>query len=73
MAFPPLGWVGVGGMVALSVISGAGVLQYAHVRASYIPEMSGRAMAVFTMAMFLGIAFVQSLSGLAASWSQALG
>ena len=73
MAFLPLGWVDVGGMIALSVISGAGILQYAHVRDSYSPEMSGRAMAVFTMAMFLGIAFVQSLSGLAASWSQALG
>jgi hypothetical protein len=30
-------------------------------------------MSVFTMAIFLGVAFVQSLSGLAASWSQALG
>jgi hypothetical protein len=30
-------------------------------------------MSVFTMAMFLGVAFVQSLSGLAASWSQDLG
>ena len=73
MAFLPLGWVDVGGMLALSVISGAGILQYANVRASYSAEMSGRAMAVFTMAMFLGVAFVQSLSGLAASWSQALG
>lgn len=73
MAFLPLAWVDVGGMVALAVISGAGILQYANVRASYSAEMSGRAMSVFTMAMFLGVAIVQSLSGLAASWSQALG
>jgi predicted MFS family arabinose efflux permease len=73
MAFVPLAWVDVGGMVALAVISGAGILQYANVRASYSAEMSGRAMSVFTMAMFLGVAIVQSLSGLAASWSQAMG
>jgi predicted MFS family arabinose efflux permease len=73
MAFFPLVWVDVGGMVALAVISGAGVLQYANVRASFSTEMSGRAMSVFTMAMFLGVAIVQSLSGLAASWSQAIG
>jgi uncharacterized membrane protein len=73
MAFLPLGWVDVGGMVVLAVISGAGVLQYANVRASYSAEMSGRAMSIFTMAMFLGVAIVQSLSGFAASWSQSLG
>ena len=73
MAFLPLAWVDVGGMVVLAVISGAGILQYANVRASYSVEMSGRAMSVFTMAMFLGVAVVQSLSGLAASGSQAFG
>ena len=72
MAFVPRYWVDVGGMVVLAVISGAGILQYANVRASYSADMSGRAMSVFTMAMFLGVALVQSLSGLAASWSQAL-
>lgn len=73
MAFFPLDWVDVGGMVAVAVLCGAGILQYANVRASYSAEMSGRAMSVFTMAMFLGVAVVQSLSGLAASWSQTLG
>lgn len=73
MAFLPLDWVDMGGMVVLAVISGSGVLQYANVRASYSAEMSGRAMSVFTMAMFLGVAIVQSLSGFAASWSQSLG
>lgn len=73
MALVPLAWVDVGGMLVLAVLSGAGILQYANVRASYSAEMSGRAMSVFTMAMFLGVAIVQSLSGFAASWSQALG
>ena len=73
MAFIPLAWIDVGGMVVLAVLSGAGILQYANVSASYSTEMSGRAMSVFTMAMFLGVAFVQSFSGLAASWSQAVG
>ncbi len=73
MTCVPLVWVDLGGMAALAVLSGAGILQYANVRASYPTEMNGRAMSVFTMAMFLGVAIVQSLSGLAASWSQAMG
>ncbi|TXH88667.1 MAG: MFS transporter [Rhodoferax sp.] len=73
MAFVPLGWVDVGGMVLLALITGSGVLQYANVRSSYGAEMAGRAMSVFTMAMFLGVAIIQSLSGFAASWSQELG
>jgi predicted MFS family arabinose efflux permease len=73
MALVPIAWIGVGGMVVLAVLSGAGILQYANVRASYSAAMSGRAMSVFTMSMFLGVAIVQSLSGFAASWSLALG
>jgi predicted MFS family arabinose efflux permease len=73
MAFVPLVWIDFGGMVMLAVLSGVGILQYANVRASYSAEMSGRAMSVFTMAMFLGVAKVQSLSGLAASVSQTWG
>ena len=60
-------------MVTVAVLSGAAILQYANVRASYSAEMAGRAMSVFTMAMFLGVAVVQSLSGVAASLSQAFG
>jgi len=69
MALLPLAWVAVGSMMVLAVVSGAGVLQYANERASYRTEMSGRAMSVFTIAMFFGVAIVQSLSGLAAFWS----
>ena len=49
--------------VALSVVSGYIVLQYADVKSAYPAQMIGRAMAVFTMAMFLGVALVQWLTG----------
>lgn len=73
MALAPSPWVDLSGMLALAVVGGAAILQYANVRSSYSADMSGRAMSVFTMAMFLGVALVQSLSGFAAEWSQAWG
>ena len=73
MALVPAAWMDVGSMLVLALICGANILQYAHVRASYSADMSGRAMSVFTMAMFLGVALVQSLSGFAAVWAQAWG
>ncbi|WP_375574548.1 MFS transporter [Paracidovorax oryzae] len=63
----------VAGALAVGVLSGATVLQYADVRSSYPPAMTGRAMAVFTMAMFLGVALVQWVTGLAASMAAARG
>ena len=51
----------------IGFISGYMVMQYADVRATYPAHMTGRAMAVFTMAMFLGVALMQWLTGLAAS------
>ena len=53
--------------LAIGIVSGYMVMQYADVRASYPAHMTGRAMAVFTMAMFLGVALMQWLTGLAAS------
>jgi len=73
MAWFPRVAVDIGGMLVISVLSGAGVLQYANVRSSYTVDMTGRAMAVFTMAMFLGVALVQSLSGWAAALAQQAG
>jgi predicted MFS family arabinose efflux permease len=63
--------VGVGAL--LSLLSGYMVLQYADVRSAYPPRMIGRAMAVFTMALFMGVALMQWLTGLAASHAAALG
>jgi predicted MFS family arabinose efflux permease len=58
--------------LAIGIVSGYMVMQYADVRASYPAHMTGRAMAVFTMAMFLGVALMQWLTGLAASAASAL-
>jgi hypothetical protein len=41
--------------------------QYADVRRAYPEALTGRATAVFTMAMFLGIALMQWVTGVAAS------
>ena len=49
------------------------VMQYADVKATYPARMTGRAMAVFTMAMFLGVALMQWLTGLVATAAGSLG
>lgn len=68
---------GAGSDVALalvvSLLAGFGTLQYADVRSSYPPHMTGRAMAVFTMAMFLGVAVMQWLTGAVAGGAAAFG
>ncbi|RYZ04308.1 MAG: MFS transporter, partial [Comamonadaceae bacterium] len=56
MAFQPGAWVEVAAALLIGVLSGFITMQYADVRAAYPPQMTGRAMAVFTMAMFLGVA-----------------
>lgn len=56
----------------VGLLSSYMVMQYADVRASYPAHMTGRAMAVFTMAMFMGVAIMQWLTGLAASAAPAL-
>jgi MFS family permease len=66
-------WVDVAGPIVIGLLSGYMVLQYADVRAAYPPELTGRAMAVFTMAMFLGVAGMQWLTGVVASVAQAQG
>ncbi len=73
MAFNPgaAGDVVLALMVAL--LGGFGTLQYADVRTAYPPHMTGRAMAVFTMAMFLGVAVMQWLTGGVASAARAMG
>jgi len=49
------------------------VLQYADVKTAYPAHMTGRAMAVLTMAMFLGVAVMQWLTGVVASVAAAHG
>ncbi|MFA5681185.1 MAG: MFS transporter [Hydrogenophaga sp.] len=54
-------------IVLAAMLSGYIVLQYADVRAAYPAAQTGRAMALFTMAMFLGIASMQWATGMAAA------
>ena len=67
MAFNPGAMFDVGGAILYGLISGFVVLQYADVRGAYPAAVTGRAIALFTMAMFLGIAMMQWLTGLVAS------
>ena len=53
--------------IVFSLLSGFLVLQYADVRAAYPAAMTGRALALLTMAMFLGVALMQWITGAAAS------
>jgi predicted MFS family arabinose efflux permease len=72
MALPLSGAAEVALAIAIGLVSGYMVLQYADVRASYPAHLTGRAMAVFTMALFMGVAVMQWLTGLAASAAAAL-
>ncbi len=54
----------------MGMLSGYSVLQYADVRSSYPAEVTGRALSLYTMSMFLGIALMQWLTGLLAAWAQ---
>lgn len=57
----------VGLSIAYSLLTGYIVYQYADVRAAYPASMIGRALALFTMAMFLGVALMQWATGAVAS------
>ncbi len=65
--------VDVGVPIVIGLLSGYMVLQYADVRSAYPAALTGRAMAVFTMAMFLGVAAMQWLTGVVASLASAQG
>ncbi|RPH64037.1 MAG: MFS transporter [Burkholderiales bacterium] len=57
----------VGLSIVYSVLTGFIIFQYADVRAAYPVSMTGRALALFTMAMFLGVALMQWVTGAVAS------
>lgn len=59
--------------LVMSLVSGYIVLQYADVKSAYPAHMTGRAMSVFTMAMFLGVAVMQWLTGQVAAVAVAVG
>ena len=72
-AFTHSPWIDVAGPILIGLLSGSLVLQYADVRTAYPAKLTGRAMGAFTMAMFLGIAAMQWLTGIAASLASARG
>lgn len=65
---PGLGaWADVVFMLAFATISGSMTLQYPDVKDAYAPAVIGRAFALFTMGLFMGVALMQWLTGLVAS------
>ncbi|MCL1960484.1 MAG: MFS transporter [Desulfovibrionaceae bacterium] len=66
-------WADVLLAIAYGLLSGYGILQYGYVRDAYPVAIRGRALSLFTMAMFLGIALMQWVSGLAASLAHRAG
>jgi predicted MFS family arabinose efflux permease len=73
MAFSRSAVLDVALSTAASLVAGCIVLQYADVRAAYPAAMTGRAMAVYTMATFLGVGWVQWFTGAVAQAAPALG
>jgi predicted MFS family arabinose efflux permease len=59
--------------VVFGGLSGCLVYQYADVREAYPAATTGRALALFTMAMFVGVALMQWLTGAVASAADAWG
>jgi len=73
MAFLQHGGATVALMIVMGLLSGYSILQYSDARSSYPPELTGRALSLFTMAMFLGVALMQSLTGAVGGWAAARG
>ena len=73
MAFLHHGGTTVALMILMGLLSGYSILQYSDARSSYPPELTGRALSLFTMAMFLGVALMQSVTGALGAWAGARG
>src|SRR5690606_8263261 len=63
----------VGVAIAVPLVVGAlssyTIWQYADVRAAYPAVWLGRAIGLFTMSMFMGVAIMQALTGWVAEWA----
>ena len=73
VALVHVAWVDVPLAIIYGLLSGYNILQYGYVRDTYPAAVRGRALSLFTMAMFLGVALMQWISGLAASLAARLG
>lgn len=60
-------------MMLAGLLSGYATLQYPDVKDAYAPAVIGRAMALFTMALFMGVALMQWFTGRMASLAEGLG
>ncbi len=54
----------IGMSLLIGLLSGYMILQYSEVRSAYPSAIVGRALALFTMAMFMGVALMQWFTGL---------
>jgi len=63
----------IGMSLLIGLLSGYMILQYSEVRSAYPSAIVGRALALFTMAMFMGVALMQWFTGWVASLAQAHG
>ena len=61
--------VDIGLPILYGLLSGYSVLQYAYTKNAYPAAMTGRALALMNMAMFLGVSLMQWTTGVAASWA----
>ena len=73
MAFVHQATANVALIFAMGIFSGYAALLYADVRSSYPKESTGRALSIYTMSMFLGVALMQSLSGVVAGVAERQG
>lgn len=71
LALPASATFDVAVLMLLGLVSGFLIFQYADVRAAYDNAVQGRALAVFNMSVFLGVALMQWLTGVAASAAMA--
>lgn len=63
LALPVAAGVAMALAWVVGVMSSYTIWQYADVRAAYPPAVLGRAIGLFTMAMFMGVAIMQALTG----------
>ena len=73
MAFTQSLAVDIGLPILYGLLSGYSVLQYSYTRAAYPAAMTGRALSLLNMAMFLGVSLMQWTTGVAASWAASNG
>jgi MFS family permease len=69
MAFTNSSAIDIGLPIVYGLLSGYSVLQYAYTKNAYPAAMTGRALALMNMAMFLGVSLMQWTTGVAASWA----